>query len=76
MEIHCLDPKGVNEYERRANIILSEEMPSTWKAYSGLQLVGKKDQQAEFDLIIFTADRIIVVELKDWYGKLFSKNGK
>jgi len=76
MDIHCLDPDGVNEHESKANVILSEALPRTWKAYSALQTSGRKDQQAEFDLIIITADRIIVAELKDYDGKLFAKDGK
>ena len=76
MDIHCLDPDGVNEHESKANVILSEALPRTWKAYSALQTSGRKDQQAEFDLIIITADRIIVAELKDYGGKLFAKDGK
>jgi len=76
MLIHCLDPKGVNEHERLANVVLSEELPTTWKAYSSLQTNGRKENQAEFDLIIVTADRLIVAELKDWHGDLFAKKGK
>jgi len=76
MQIHCLDPEGINEYEKLANDVLSQSLPSTWKAYSALTLVGRKEQSAEFDLIIITADRVIVVEIKEWNGVLFSNKGK
>ncbi len=76
MQIHCLDPEGINEYEKLANDVLSNSLPTTWKAYSALELYGRKEQSAEFDLIIITADRVIVVEIKEWNGELFSKKGK
>lgn len=76
MEIQCLDPLGINGYERDANEILSANLPASWKGYSSLEMRGRQSKEFEGDLIIITHDRIINVELKKWSGKLFSKDGK
>ncbi|MEZ8028124.1 AAA domain-containing protein [Enterovibrio norvegicus] len=76
MEIQCLDPLGINGYEREANEILSANLPASWKGYSSLEMRGRQSKEFEGDLIIITHDRIINVELKKWSGKLFSKDGK
>lgn len=62
MEIIYLDPEGVDKYEKEANSILEEFLPSTWKGYAGLELVGRNG--CEIDLVIVTSDRLIVVEHK------------
>ena len=42
MEIHCLNPNGINSYEKEANIRLKNALPDTWKAYSSLEIIDKK----------------------------------
>lgn len=76
MEIKCLDPLGINGYEREANEKLIETLPNNWKGYSSLEMRGRQSKEFEGDLILITHDRIINVELKNWSGKLFSKDGK
>lgn len=76
MKIHCLDPSGINIHEKIANEALEKSLPDSWKGYSSLEMIGKQAKAFETDIIIITADRIIVVELKDYNGKLYSRNGK
>lgn len=76
MIIDCLDPLGINGYERKANDILAKYLPDSWKAYSSLEMIGRQSRDFEADLILITDDRIIVVELKNYKGKLFSVDGK
>lgn len=76
MIIKCLDPLGINGYEREANDILEATLPSNWKGYSSLEMRGRQSKEFEGDLILITHDRIINVELKKWSGKIFSKDGK
>ncbi|MFP4949393.1 AAA domain-containing protein [Providencia hangzhouensis] len=76
MEIKCLDPLGINGYEREANEKLEATLPNNWKGYSSLEMRGRQSKEFEGDLILITHDRIINVELKQWSGKIFSKDGK
>lgn len=76
MEIKCLDPLGINGYEREANEKLEASLPNNWKGYSSLEMRGRQSKEFEGDLILITHDRIINVELKNWSGKIFSKEGK
>lgn len=76
MEIHCLDPLGINGYERKANEVLSQALPNSWKGYSSLEMVGRQSGDFEADIILITHDRIIVVELKNYAGKIFSDGKK
>lgn len=76
MKIQCLDPLGINGYEREANERLEATLPNNWKGYSSLEMRGRQSGEFEGDLILVTHDRIINVEFKKWSGKIFSKNGK
>ena len=76
MEIFCLDPLGINGYERKANEVLTEALPSSWKGYSSLEMVGRQSGDFEADIILITHDRIIVIELKNYAGKIFSDGKK
>ena len=73
MKIQCLDPLGINSYEREANEKLEASLPNNWKAYSSLEMRGRQSKEFEGDLILITHDRIINVELKNWSGKIYSK---
>ncbi|PLW66905.1 AAA domain-containing protein [Pseudohalioglobus lutimaris] len=75
MEVVYLNPEGVHESEKEAVSVLRDSLPGSWKGYASLELIDRKQGPSEMDLIIVTADRIIVVELKNWNGPLHSKNG-
>lgn len=76
MDIKCLDPLGINGFERKANEVLSEHLPDSWKGYSSLEMVGRQGNDFQADLILITHDRIIVVELKNYSGKIFSQGNQ
>ena len=76
MEIRCLDPLGINGYEREANEKLEATLPGNWKGYSSLEMRGRQSGEFEGDLILITHDRIINVEFKKWSGRIFSKDGQ
>ena len=76
MDISCLDPLGINGFERKANEVLSKHLPDSWKGYSSLEMLGRQGRDFEADLILITNDRIIVVELKNYQGRIFSSGNK
>lgn len=76
MKISCLDPLGINKFEREANEKLEATLPISWKGYSSLEMRGRQSGEFEGDLILITHDRIINVEFKKWSGRIFSQDGK
>ena len=48
-----------------------------WKGYAGFRFVDSEGAEGEFDLVIVTHCRVIIVELKDWNnGEITFKNDK
>ncbi|RTR33201.1 AAA domain-containing protein [Shewanella atlantica] len=41
-----------------------------WKGYAGFRLIGGRNNEGEFDLIIVTHFSVIIIELKHWNGEL------
>lgn len=41
-----------------------------WKGYAGFRLIGGRNNEGEFDLVIVTHFNVIIVELKHWNGEL------
>lgn len=76
MNIYHLSPEGLHESERAALNQIEKALPKEWYAFSSLEMFDRKEGSFETDLIVLTHDRIIVVELKRWSGKIFSKNNK
>ncbi|QCZ92822.1 AAA domain-containing protein [Salinimonas iocasae] len=76
MDIKCLDPQGINGFELKANEVLSKHLPDSWIGYSSLEMLGRQGKDFEADLILVTHDRIIVIELKNYKGKLFSRGNR
>jgi len=75
MQIEFLNPEGVHEAEKDAVSRLKKALPDSWKGYASLELVDRRQGSAEIDMVIVTADRLIVVELKNWNGDLTYRDG-
>ncbi|ESX57009.1 AAA domain-containing protein [Mesorhizobium sp. C416B] len=50
-------------------------LPSHWFAYTNLDLATAPGSSREIDVIIVADDRILVVDLKDWFGPIESRDG-
>lgn len=50
-------------------------LPSHWFAYTNLDLATAPGSSREIDVIIVADDRIFVVDLKDWFGPIESREG-
>lgn len=73
MKITCLNPEGINKYEKDANARMAKEFSSTWRGYSALELIDRKQGNREIDLVLVTHDRVVLLELKNWNGEIESK---
>lgn len=50
-------------------------LPAHWFAYTNLDLATAHGSSREIDVIIVADDRILVVDLKDWFGPIESREG-
>lgn len=53
--------------------VLKNSPLHNWKGYAGFRFTDSKGKEGEFDLLIFTHCNILVIELKDWKGKVYSQ---
>ncbi|HCL4203869.1 TPA: NERD domain-containing protein [Pseudomonas aeruginosa] len=65
---------GLHKSETNALDQMQKHLRDSWFSYASV-LVADKQGSMEFDLIIVTHDRVLVVELKEWHGKLTSYDG-
>jgi superfamily I DNA and/or RNA helicase/serine/threonine protein kinase len=73
MKITFLDSTGVAESEKLAFNRLEEVLPKSWQGYGSYQMY-QRTEKFDLDLIIISDDRIIVAELKNWYGEVVLRN--
>lgn len=65
---------GLHGSETKALARMEAELRNSWHAYASVLIIDSQGSM-EFDVIIVTHDRILVVELKNWRGKLTSFGG-
>lgn len=66
--------KGLHEREVKGIESLAS-LPPKWFAYTNLDLATAPGSSREIDVIIVADDRILVVDLKDWFGPIESRDG-
>lgn len=66
--IHAREIKGIDRFKT--------DLPSGWHGFTNLDLVLGLGKSREVDLIIIADLRIYLVDLKDWYGKITSADGR
>lgn len=64
--LHAREVKGIESLA---------SLPSQWFAYTNLDLATAPGSSREIDVIIVADDRILVVDLKDWFGPIESREG-
>jgi hypothetical protein len=72
MKITVLPKTGVRASERDALSRIGKAFPEDWRGYSSLELISKGALDREIDLLVLASDRLIIVELKQWNGRISS----
>lgn len=67
--------KGVHAREVKGIESLAA-LPPHWFAYTNLDLATARGLSREIDVIIVADDRILAVDLKDWFGPIESREGQ
>lgn len=75
MEIRILGGNGLHASETRAVKRMEELLRSSWYGYASL-LVADDQGSMDVDTLIITHDRLLLVELKEWNGRLESGEGR
>lgn len=65
---------GLHEREVKGIDALAS-LPPHWFAYTNLDLATAPGSSREIDVIIVADDRILVVDIKDWFGPIESREG-
>jgi len=74
MRVKIVGGEGLHRSEVRAVKKMETEFPNQWYAYAGI-VINDDQGSMEIDTLIITEDRILLVELKEWNGKITSRNG-
>ena len=74
-KIIYLSSEGIHDREIKGISQIEENLPKGWFGYANLILFSQQTSP-EYDLILITHDRVIIVELKDWNGQLSSINNQ
>ncbi|MEA9798434.1 nuclease [Xanthomonas campestris pv. raphani] len=75
MDIKVLGGNGLHASETRAVKQMRERLRSSWYGYASL-LVADDQGSMDIDTLVITHDRVLLVELKEWNGKLESSEGR
>ena len=75
MKIQILPRTGIQLSEKYAIARIEKEFRKEWQGYASLEIVVKGALGREIDLVILTHDRVLIIELKRWNGKIKSEGG-
>jgi tRNA A-37 threonylcarbamoyl transferase component Bud32 len=68
--------RGVHKREIKGIDRFRTELPADWYAFTNLDLVLGVGRAREIDVVIVSDKRIFLIDLKDWYGKIASVDGR
>jgi serine/threonine protein kinase len=76
MKIVRLDPNGLIQAELSGIRSLEQSLSEDWFGFSNLMMRSAgRNASAEIDVVFVTHDRLFLVDLKNWYGKITVHNG-
>jgi hypothetical protein len=77
MELHFLRPQGPQPTEMEGLAELKRTFPGRWKSYANfiMRQPGRRGQDREIDLVMITDDRLVLVDLKHWSGRIENRGG-
>jgi hypothetical protein len=67
--------KGIHRREV-VGIEKLRHLPSRWYCFTNLELIEPGSMPRQIDVIIVLEDRILIVDLKDWRGKITSDSDR
>ncbi|MFO1036188.1 MAG: AAA domain-containing protein [Geminicoccaceae bacterium] len=68
--------RGVHKREIKGIDRFRTDLPSDWYAFTNLDLVFGVGRAREIDIVIVSDRRIFLIDIKDWYGRIASVDGR
>ena len=68
--------RGVHKREIKGIDRFKADLPADWYAFTNLDLVLGVGRTREIDVVLVSDRRIFLIDLKDWYGKISSVDGR
>lgn len=68
--VRYLSSAGIHPREIAGIDVLAKAFPSNWLLYTSLQFYPPNEWPLEIDAMVVMADRVLLLELKDWNGTL------
>lgn len=68
--------RGVHKREIKGIDRFRTDLPPAWYAFTNLDLVLGVGRAREIDIVIVSDRRIFLIDIKDWYGKISSVDGR
>lgn len=75
MKYQIVGGAGLHRSETKTVDMMVKQLPDSWFGYAGL-VVTDSQGSMEIDTLIITADRLLLVELKEWNGSITYEGGK
>ncbi|MGF1849803.1 AAA domain-containing protein [Vibrio lentus] len=75
MKYQIVGGAGLHRSETKTIDMMVQQLPDSWFGYAGL-VVTDSQGSMEIDALIITADRLLLVELKEWNGTITYEGGK
>ncbi|WP_299804942.1 AAA domain-containing protein [uncultured Shewanella sp.] len=75
MKYQIVGGAGLHRSELKTVDMMVKQLPDSWFCYAGL-VVTDSQGSMEIDTLIITADRLLLVELKEWNGSITYEGGK
>ncbi|ENY7094420.1 nuclease-related domain-containing protein [Salmonella enterica subsp. enterica serovar Bareilly] len=75
MKIDILSSDGIHASEKEAikrmvEVFNASSFSQKWHGYAGFMMMDTTYRDREIDLVLLTHDRLLIVELKKWRGKI------
>src|SRR3954471_16771835 len=68
--------RGVHKRELKGVERFRSDLPTSWYAFTNLDLALGVNLAREVDIVVVSERRIFMVDLKDWHGKITSVHGR
>jgi len=70
MKIDYISSDGIHRSEKDAMELMRKTFNESWHGYAGFMMIDTTYRDREIDLVLLTHDRLLIVELKNWRGKI------
>lgn len=75
MKIDYISSEGISRSEKTAldamhKAFNASQFSQSWQGYAGFMMMDTTSRDREIDLVLLTHDRLLIIELKNWRGKV------